>query len=203
MKAILKNLFGMKRNKEAIIIVSGLPRSGTSMMMRMLEAGGMSILTDNKRVADDDNPRGYYEFEKVKKIKEDSSWLEDCHGKAVKMVSALLFNLPPHKTYKVVFMKREMLEVLASQEKMLKRLGRNGADVSDGEMHEKFEKHLQKIENWLSMQGNIEVLYVNYNKVIRQAEENARIINQFLGGRLNVEKMSEAVDRSLYRQRIK
>jgi hypothetical protein len=202
MKAILKNLFGVKRSKEAIIIVSGLPRSGTSMMMRMLEAGGVSILTDNIREADDDNPRGYYEFEKVKKIKEDSSWLEDCHGKAVKMVSALLFNLPPHKNYKVVFMKREMQEVLASQEKMLKRLGRNGADVSDGEMNEKFEKHLRQVESWLALQGNIDVLYISYNKVISQPDENARVINQFLGGRLNLEKMSEAVDRSLYRQRI-
>jgi hypothetical protein len=171
-------------------------------MMRMLEAGGVSILTDNIREADDDNPRGYYEFEKVKKIKEDSSWLEDCHGKAVKMVSALLFNLPPHKNYKVVFMKREMQEVLASQEKMLKRLRRNGADVSDEEMHEKFEKHLRQVESWLALQSNIDVLYISYNKVISQPDENARVINQFLGGRLNLEKMSEAVDRSLYRQRI-
>ena len=201
MKAILKNLFGMKRNKEAIIIVSGLPRSGTSMMMRMLEAGGMSILTDNKRVADDDNPRGYYEFEKVKKIKEDASWLESCYGKAFKMVSALLYYLPNDKRYKVIFMKREMAEMLASQNKMLQRKGQNSDTISDEEMSKKLHKHLRKVEEWLANQNNIDVIYINYNDVINNSYENAQLVNQFVNGRLDVEKMAGSVKTSLYRQR--
>ena len=203
MKAVFRNIFGKKRKGEPITIVSGLPRSGTSMMMRMLGAGGISAVTDNIREADDDNPRGYYEFEKVKQIKEDSSWLEECRGKAVKMVSALLYHLPGDKNYKVIFMRREMKEVLASQRKMLQRLDREGADVSEEEMKEKYEKHLLKLEGRLARQANIDVVYVSYNEVINHPEENARMVNNFLEGRLNIVEMTKVVDQSLYRQRIR
>ena len=202
MKAVFRNIFGKKRKGEPITIVSGLPRSGTSMMMRMLGAGGISAVTDNIREADDDNPRGYYEFEKVKQIKEDSSWLEECRGKAVKMVSALLYHLPGDKNYKVIFMRREMKEVLTSQRKMLQRLDREGADVSEEEIKEKYEKHLLKLEGWLARQANIDVVYVSYNEVINHPEENARLVDSFLGGRLNIEEMTKVVDQSLYRQRV-
>ena len=104
-----------------ITIVSGLPRSGTSMMMRMLEAGGMEVVTDNIRKANGDNPHGYFEFEKVKKIKEDSSWLDETFGKVFKMVSMLLYELPSDKNYKIIFMKRNMKEIMASQRIMLKK----------------------------------------------------------------------------------
>src|SRR5713101_4497721 len=110
-------------NFEEIIIVSGLPRSGTSLMMQMLENGGVEVMTDNTRTADTDNPRGYYEFEKVKKIKQDSSWLPLTRGKAFKMVSQLLYDLPPGERYRIIFMGRDLDEVLLSQEKMLERLG--------------------------------------------------------------------------------
>src|SRR5713101_3371282 len=110
-----------------IIIVSGLPRSGTSLMMQMLENGGVEIVTDNIRAADTDNPRGYYEFEKVKKIKQDASWLPATRGKAFKMVSQLLYDLPTSEQYRIIFMERDLEEVLLSQEKMLQRLGRNAA----------------------------------------------------------------------------
>src|SRR5690349_19374505 len=110
-----------------IIIVSGLPRSGTSLMMQMLAGGGVEILTDAIRTADDDNPRGYLEFEPVKKTKQDSSWVPAARGKAVKMVSQLLYDLPPAERYRIIFMSRDLDEVLASQEKMLARLGRPAA----------------------------------------------------------------------------
>src|SRR5437660_12828449 len=110
-----------------IIIVSGLPRSGTSLMMQMLENGGVPVVTDHIRTADTDNPRGYYEFEQVKKIKQDASWLPATRGKAVKMVSQLLYDLPTSERYKIIFMERDLDEVLASQEKMLERLGRKAA----------------------------------------------------------------------------
>src|SRR5438067_12425110 len=105
-----------------IIIVSGLPRSGTSLMMQMLQRGGVEIVTDDVRTADVDNPRGYYELEKVKKIKQDASWLPQARGKAFKMVSQLLYDLPGGETYRIIFMQRNLDEVLLSQDKMLERL---------------------------------------------------------------------------------
>ena len=201
MKSILKRFFLSEKKADDIIIVSGLPRCGTSMMMQMLEAGGNLPMTDHIRKADEDNPKGYYEFEKVKKIKEDASWLESCYGKAFKMVSALLYYLPNDKRYKVIFMKREMAEMLASQNKMLQRKGQNSDTISDEEMSKKLHKHLRKVEEWLANQNNIDVIYINYNDVINNSYENAQLVNQFVNGRLDVEKMAGSVKTSLYRQR--
>jgi len=111
---------------ETITVVSGLPRSGTSMMMQMLGAGGLAVLTDGKRGADADNPRGYYEYEAVKSLGQDASWLASAGGKAVKIVSALLIHLPDGFDYRVIFMRRPIAEVLASQRAMLDRLGHAG-----------------------------------------------------------------------------
>lgn len=201
MVSIFSKLFKSQKRTDIITIVSGLPRSGTSMMMMMLEAGGMDIVTDNIRKADDDNPRGYYEYERVKKIKEDTSWLDDCKGKAVKMVSMLLFELPIDRKYRVIFMRREMEEMLASQRVMLQRRGEKGADVSDEKMAENFEKHLRQTEQWIAKQDNIVVLNVKYNDVINDPASYARTVNQFLGGWLNERKMAHAVETSLYRHR--
>jgi len=203
MKSIFNKMLGRKEKDDVITIVSGLPRSGTSMMMQMLEAGGMPIVTDDIRKPDEDNPRGYYEFERVKKIKEDASWLDNWRGKAFKMVSMLLYHLPRDKKYKVIFMKREMKEMLTSQRVMLQRLGRKGADVSDEEMAEKFEKHLRDVEEWLGRQSNIDVIYVKYNDVINKPNENAMLVSRFLENHLNAEKMARVIDKSLYRQRKK
>jgi len=203
MKAIFNKLLGRGKNDDVITIVSGLPRSGTSMMMQMLEAGGTLIVTDNIRKSDEDNPRGYYEFEKVKKIKEDVSWLDDCHNKAFKMVSELLHHLPQEKKCKVIFMRRDIEEMLASQRAMLDRLGRKGAGVSTEKMADLYEKHLRNVENWLAKQNNIDVLYVSYNDLLNHPEENARLVSHFLGDRLNIEKMCNVVEKSLYRKRNK
>src|SRR5271169_2606440 len=124
----------------AITIVSGLPRSGTSLMMQMLDNGGVTVVTDNVRAADTDNPRGYYEFEQVKKIKEDVSWLPETRGKAFKMVSQLLYELPSSQRYRIIFMERDMDEMLLSQEKMLARLNKPAA--SRATIKRAFIKHL-------------------------------------------------------------
>jgi hypothetical protein len=184
-----------------ITIVSGLPRSGTSMMMRMLEAGGMPVLTDRIRTADEDNPEGYYEFERVKQIEQDQVWLEDAKGKAVKMVAALLKQLPATYIYYVVFMRRNLDEVLASQRQMLIRRGEATDTVSDAQMAELFERHVQRIESWLAQQPNIRLLYVDYSQVLKGPEVQAQRVNQFLGGSLDVENMAGVVDPRLYRQR--
>jgi hypothetical protein len=183
-----------------ITIVSGLPRSGTSMMMRMLDAGGMPVIVDHIRKPDEDNPVGYYEFEKVKKTKEDSAWLDSARGKAVKMISQLLLDLPPTHRYKVIFMQRDMQEVLSSQKTMLKRRGVPD-ETSDEEMEKFFKIHLSDVERWLRKQPNIEILYVDYNDTMKNPEKSAQTINAFLGDVLDVGKMAMAVDNSLYRNR--
>lgn len=184
-----------------VTIVSGLPRSGTSMMMRMLEAGGMQVLTDNVRTADEDNPRGYYEFERVKQIEHDQAWLEDAKGKVVKMISALLKHLPQDYRYKVIFMHRKTEEILASQKQMLIRRREPDDRVSDEKMAELYRKHLSQVEAWIDQQPNIEVVYVSYNETLRNPLKQAERVNQFLGHTLSVENMVGVVDQMLYRQR--
>ncbi|MCZ6699324.1 MAG: sulfotransferase family protein [Planctomycetota bacterium] len=190
----------MSRN-EQVTIVSGLPRSGTSMMMGMLEAGGISPLTDGIRAADEDNPKGYYEFERAKKIKEDTAWLDDAKGKVVKVISQLLLSLPESHRYKIVFMQREMGEILASQRQMLIRRGTDSRDVSDEQMGPMLAKHVEQVMGWIEKHDNVECLPVNYNDVLKEAGPNIDRINQFLGGDLDTAAMTAVVDRSLYRQR--
>src|SRR5258705_7795512 len=141
-------------NNETIKIVSGLPGWGTSMMMKMLTAGGLELLTDNIRAADEDNPKGYFEFERVKQIENDKAWLVDARGRVVKLISALLKHLPPSYNYKVIFMRRSMPEILASQRQMLIRRGEPADDVADDKMAAMFEKHVAQVEAWPAGQPN-------------------------------------------------
>ncbi len=186
---------------KTISVVSGLPRSGTSMMMRMLAAGGMEVITDNIRKADEDNPEGYYEFEKAKKIRQDASWLDSAQGKVFKMVSMLLYDLPSDRNYKIVFMKRNMDEILASQRRMLTRQGKSGDGPDDKEMGRIFAGHLRDTEEWLGKQKHTDVLYMSYNEIIRNPVAQADILKQFFGSRLNAEAMAGVIERNLYRNR--
>ena len=190
-------------NKEIITVVSGLPRSGTSMMMKMLEAGGMEIMKDGIRKADDDNPNGYYEFEKAKELEKDTSWLKDAKGKVVKIISALLEHLPEKYNYKIIFMHRNMDEILNSQRQMLIRRGEPADEVSDEKMSKMFLKHLQTVEEKLKKKSNIDVLPVHYNEFLKEPETHSKIVNQFLKISLNADNMVSVVDHSLYRQRKK
>lgn len=191
----------MVKNNEVITIVSGLPRSGTSMMMKMLEAGGMPVLTDHLRAADADNPQGYYEFERVKQIAHDQSWLPEARGKAVKIISELLKHLPPDYDYKVIFMQRQIEETLASQRQMLIRRGETANRADDKRLAELFRRHLVWLDSRLKKQANTDLVYVDYGAVIANPAEQARKINQFLHHRLDVEAMAGMVDPALYRQR--
>lgn len=186
-----------------ITVVSGLPRSGTSMMMKMLEAGGLEIWTDNIREADEDNPKGYYELERVKQLDKssDKSWLKDSEGKVVKVISQLLAELPADMQYRIVFLRRKMPEVLASQKKMLERRGEPTDRISDVEMANLFAKHLLQVDSWLKKQPNMAVHYVWYHEVVAAPGKHANQINEFLGGHLDVEKMTSAVDSSLHRNK--
>jgi hypothetical protein len=182
-----------------VIIVSGLPRSGTSLMMQMLENGGVEVVTDNVRTADTDNPRGYYEFEPVKKIKQDATWLPGTRGKAFKMVSQLLYHLPSSEQYRIIFMERDLEEMLVSQEKMLERLHRTAAPRE--KIRESYTLHLDRLHTWLSQQDNIKVLRVSYNELIERPELEAERLCGFLGRKVNPEKMAKTVDPALYRNK--
>ncbi len=182
-----------------IIIVSGLPRSGTSMMMKMLEAGGLTPFQDHNRQADTDNPNGYYEYEGVKDLANDATWLAQASGHVIKIISSLLPHLLDNLSYKIIFMERQISEVLASQNKMLERSGQKN-NTADNIMAAKFSMHLRKIKKYL-IKRQIAVMYVNHHDVINQPATQASQINVFLGGGLATDKMSQVVDKTLYRQR--
>ena len=190
------------KEKQPVVVVSGLPRSGTSMMMKMLEAGGIAPLTDEIREADSDNPKGYYEFERVKKLdKGDTAWLSGAQDKAVKVIATLLRHLPADHKYKVIFMRRSLEETLRSQKQMLVHRGESTDKISDEEMTTLFCKHLIQIEAWIDEQPYIEAMYVSYNDILQRPVQEAQRVNRFLGNHLDVERMAGVVDSNLYRQR--
>ena len=187
---------------QSIVVVSGLPRSGTSMMMKMLAAGGIPPVTDERRAADRDNPEGYFEFERVKQLdKGDTAWLPQARGKAVKVISALLQYLPPEYPYQIIFVRRHMAEILASQRKMLVHRGEDPNKMDDDHITAVFEKHLQQIDLWLRRQPNIELLYVHYSDMMSEPAAEIGRLQRFLGCDLDVESMMATVDPSLYRNR--
>ncbi len=212
MSDFLRRLFGGKPEQTTfdgtdisandVIVVSGLPRSGTSMMMKVLEAGGIPVMVDGIRSADDDNPKGYYEYERVKQMGEgDVEWVGDAQGKVVKVISGLLIHLPPQYNYKIIFMLRDFDEVLASQQKMLANRGEEGEGISDKEMSKLFVKHLQSIDEWFKRQPNMDVLHIDYNRMVLDPQPYVEKINRFLPQQLDVQAMNAVVDPDLYRNR--
>lgn len=190
----------MTNTRTFVTIVSGLPRSGTSMMMRMLEAGGVPVLIDNIRIADQDNPRGYYEFEPVKQTKRDASWVPSAEGKVVKMVYRLLYDLPLDREYRVVFMRRNLDEVLSSQQKMLAKDKRED-HIDNAEMQAIYTAELRRFDAWLAKQSCFKSLDVKYNEMLADPAPIVREIDAFLGGNLDQAAMCSVVDPSLYRNR--
>ena len=199
----MKSWYHRLRFGQPVVLVSGLPRSGTSMLMQMLENGGMPIVSDGIRLPDEDNPKGYHEFERVKELDKtsDKSWLEQYRGQAIKTISFLLQDLPLNLNYQVLFMRRDIDEVLRSQNKMLERAGAVGTVVSDEKMRQNYELHLKKVYYWLDRTPNFQVLYLDYLAVVGDPLGEARRISVFLGRQLDVEAMAGAVEASLYRNR--
>jgi len=188
---------------EIITVVSGLPRSGTSMMMRMLETGGLPVLIDHIRVPDESNPKGYYELEQVKQMKEgNNAWISEGKGKVVKIISSLLEYLPPEHQYRIVFMQRDMGEILASQREMLLRQGEPTDRIADHELAEHYQNNLARVTEWLARQPNIKVIYLHYNQILENPHAPIAQLCQFLQPHsLDPEKMLSVVEASLYRQR--
>lgn len=187
---------------QPVVVVSGLPRSGTSMAMKMLEAAGLPIVSDGLRKPDEDNPKGYFELERVKDLAQESdwSWLLGARGKAIKVISYLLKELPPTHNYKVVFMRRDLREVLASQAKMLQRRG-EAHDTDDQRMMELFENDLWRVGYLLKHNPQFDTLEIDYRAVLEDPAGQACRISEFLGGGHDIQKMVAAVDPGLYRNR--
>lgn len=199
----IRAAFERRRRDDEIVVVSGLPRSGTSLMMKMLEAGGLPAFTDGARRADADNPRGYYELEQAKKLSSgDAGWLDDARGRAVKVIAMLLYHLPDTHRYRVVFMRRNLAEVLASQRQMLVNRGQDPDEIPDEDMARIFDGHLERLGTWLAGRPDISVLEVDYNDMMAgRVEDHVELINDFVGGGLDTEAMARVVEPDLYRQR--
>lgn len=192
-----------RRYGTPVYVVSGLPRSGTSMMMRMLEAGGIAPFEDGERVADIDNPEGYYEFERVKDLENDRdrSWVRQARGKALKVISFLLRHLPDDNAYRVIYMRRHLDEVLQSQDKMLDRLGNAAPDADLDEMREAYRNDIIAARLFARKQPYLEMIEIQYAGVIADPIAAAREVNAFLGGGLDESAMAGAVRGDLYRNR--
>lgn len=197
------SLYYRLRYGRPVVLVSGLPRSGTSMLMQMLEKGGMPVVTDKIRTPDEDNPKGYHEFERIKELDKtsDKSWLKQYRGQVIKTISFLLQDLPLDLNYQVIFMRRNIEEVLRSQNKMLERSGTIGTVVPDEKMRQNYEFHLKKVYYRLDHIPNFQGLYLDYSAVVADPLDAARRISGFLGRGLDVQAMASAVEAGLYRNR--
>jgi hypothetical protein len=199
---MLGELLRRRKYGEPVVVVSGLPRSGTSMMMKMLEAGGVAVMTDAIRQADVDNPKGYYEYERVKDLEKeaDKSYLRGARGKALKVISFLLKDMPDDNYYRVIFMRRHMDEVIASQNKMLDRRGEESIEARE-RMAEAYRNHLAAVKILVRKRPNFEMLEIRYDEAVKNPREAVRAVNAFLGGRLDETAMTAAIDAELYRNR--
>jgi hypothetical protein len=200
--AAFQRIYRRLRYGEPVVVVSGLPRSGTSMAMKMLEAGGLPLVTDQERAADVDNPRGYFEDERVKDLAEaeDTAWVHEARGQGIKVVSWLLQYLPPDLNYRLLFMRRNLQEVLASQAKMLERRG-EASDTSDERMLELYRSHLRRVSALLRHAPHFQWIDLHYTEVLERPRAEAERIGRFLGRDLDLDRMAAVVDESLYRNR--
>ena len=189
--------------EESLIVVTGLPRSGTSMLMQMLAAGGMGVLSDGLRGADEDNPRGYLEFAPVKNLLKDSKWLFEGRGRVIKIVAPLLAALPPGLPCRVILSERDLDEVIDSQERMLVR--RNQALAATPErrrmLKEEYVRTLVRVKAMLTRRALTQLLVIEHGNAIADRLVTAEKLNAFLGGGLDVAKMAAAIDPTLHRNR--
>lgn len=184
-----------------VTVVTGLPRSGTSLMMQMLAAGGLEPLCDDARPPDADNPHGYYELEAVKRIRRDTRWVIDAVGRVVKVVQPLVTELPDGYAYRLVWMRRPLEEVLASQREMLLRLAGDPDDLPPERWFGIFRHQDRALERWLDERGAARVLVVDYRDAVSDPGSTARKLDAFLAGELDCEAMGRVVDPDLYRRK--
>jgi predicted AlkP superfamily phosphohydrolase/phosphomutase/tetratricopeptide (TPR) repeat protein len=191
-----------KDNNESIIIVSGLPRSGTSLMMQILDKAGMTLFTDNSRIPDDNNPKGFFEHEAVKRLARDNTWLKETKGKVVKIIAPLLFALPEKFIYKIIFMNRNIHEVILSQQKMLTSEGRAKEGTFSISLNNSFSNILKKVENWRERSHHVEILYIEHKELIKNPVIEINKVKQFLDFEVSAQELSKIIDRNLYRSKV-
>lgn len=191
----------MDGTRSYVTIVSGLPRSGTSLMMRMLETGGIEVLSDGLRDANEDNPNGYYEYEPVKALAEDKAWVPAAMGRAVKVIYKLVYELPADLPYRILFMQRDLEEVLRSQETMMRRDGLDPDAIGRDVLLRLFQTDVLNFEGWAAAQPNIAMLRVGYRDLVERPRDTLRAVDGFLGGGLDIDAMAGVADGRLYRNR--
>jgi hypothetical protein len=170
-------------------------------MMQMLAAGGMPILSDGERAADVDNPRGYYEWERIKQLPQDPTCIDEADGRAVKVISQLLFALPADRSYQIIFMERPLSEVVASQAEMIRRRGTLGAALSQAALIAGLQAHLNQVNAWLRRKHDIPICRLQYHQVLRDPPGTSETVQQFLQRELQIESMAQQIDHTLYRHR--
>lgn len=185
---------------QVVTIVAGLPRTGTSMMMQMLAAAGISPFTDEKRLPDDDNPRGYFEHEKATALHQDTTWIPEARGKVVKVVAHLLRFLPAGEHYRIIFMHRDLDEVIASQTVMLARLKRKGGALSADRLRAAYTSQLVQVQTFLRTRPDIAVLPVDYAAALSDPSATAARLHTFLGSPFDPLAAARAVAPNLRRQ---
>jgi hypothetical protein len=194
---------GERLGDDEIVVVSGLPRSGTSMMMQVLQAGGIAVFADDQREADPDNPRGYFEHESVKSLGKDASWLGGARGQAIKVVTQLLPSIPAKAKLRIIYMERDLREILASQDKMLERLDKQGSRQSQGKLADTYSAQVERVKAIIKRrESNIQLRSVNYAEALQDPEAMVKGLNEFFGGSLDTDAMLGAIDPELRRQRI-
>jgi predicted AlkP superfamily phosphohydrolase/phosphomutase/tetratricopeptide (TPR) repeat protein len=188
---------------EPLIVVSGLPRSGTSLMMQMLAAAGLPLVTDETRKADASNPKGYYEDERVKRlaVEKDTSWLFESRGKAIKIVAPLLRSIPEDLPTKIIFMERAPAEVIQSQRRMLAHDGKTGANLDDESLYQSYAKLFEHLNKLTAEREHTELLSIKYTDAINDPKGTALRVAEFLGRNLEIDAMATVVDDTLYRNR--
>jgi predicted ATPase len=190
-----------KSSKGTVYIVSGLPRSGTSMMMQMLEASGLEVFTDNFRQADQDNPKGYYEHEAIKRLASDNRIVYEANGKVLKVISSLIRFLPANMDYKIILMKRPVNEIVKSQDKLKENLNISSPKTTVFEMDKILENSFQKAKEFIVKQRNMDLLELEYGEVVNQNEAVIQNIIDFIGQDLNRDELRGEIDKSLYRNK--
>ncbi len=198
----LSSFLRRRKYGDDVIVVSGLPRSGTSMMMKMLDATGLPIMTDHERTADEDNPKGYFEYERVKDLHDetDKSWVREARGRVLKVISHLLGDLPDENFYRVILMRRDFDEIIASQNKMLDRRGEENP-IADAEAKEAYIRHLVDVRFMVRKRPNFEMIEVHFTQALETPRTFVTDVNAFLGGSLDTDEMISVVDPELYRNR--
>jgi hypothetical protein len=189
-------------NENEIIVVSGLPRSGTSLMMQILQSLNVELFTDQKRTADSSNPKGYFEHELVKTLEHDASWLYEAKGKALKIVSPLLIYLPLNINFKIIFMIRNYDEIIQSQKKMLNEDEKEDSLTKSEMLKKIFDKDIKQAKNWIKKNPDCEALYISYKKLIEHPDSEIKKIAEFLEIHTELKNAISVVDKNLYRTKF-